>query len=431
MSAGKDGCVRVTVDDEAPEESEKRVVEEDASEGTVPSSVDEVKAINDVHREEGEQDRDITEFMWDLDTDTKIKNLTWWWWWWIFFIRNPEDPARPRQLMILWSTKNCDRIIVNDYLWERNQDIVKTGEPGKGPEEGYRKRKMTFDGMTAVWWFDGKRMHDPFALERSDFTVEWKGAKGYVRPHTDNTFLFSGGPDEYKVRIRKGDHDFDLRMTPWNDFISSHRYKVGKYIGKMGYSNYKIYGSVLKGHVRSGDIDEDIEGTAYFQKVMVNAPAVPWFWGIFHTENGSLLEYFNPHFGFPVWHKDSRPTSFWQRGYFNLSKSLQFYDAETDAHYQFKKRQVKVKWVIEEDLPTFWVEGDNGEQRLSMKVRGFSRAYWRFEQKYWGFMRSVLHYNEYPTELVEFVLVGGKRDISRKDLGYTVGNIEHAWGWLV
>jgi hypothetical protein len=387
--------------------------------------------VKEGHKEEGQEEKDLTEFMWDLDTDTKIKNLTWWWWWWIFFIKNPDNPTRPRQLMILWSTKNCERIIVNDYLWERNQDIKKTGEPGKDQDGRYRKRKMTFDGMTAVWWYDGKRMHDPFGLERSDFTVEWKGSKGYVRPHTDNIYLFSGEPDRYKVLIKKGDMEFDFEMTPWNDFMSSHRYKVGKYIGKMGYSNYKVYGSLLKGHIKSGGVFEEIDGTAYFQKVMVNAPAVPWFWGMFHSENGSYIEYFNPHYGFPVWHKDASPRSFWDRGYFNLSKSLQFYDAEIDTHYQFRKRQVRVRKEIVDGLPTFWVDGDNGEQTLSLKVRAFSRAYWRFEQKYWGIMRSVLYYNEYPAELLEFELVGGKKDVTRKDLGYVAANIEHSWGWLV
>jgi hypothetical protein len=391
----------------------------------------EEKAEGEVQGAGEEEQEDITELMWDLKTDNKIKNLTWWWWWWIFFIRNPENPARPRQLMILWSTKNCDRIFVNDYLWERNQDIVKTGEPGKRADGKYNKRKMTFDGMTAVWWFDGERMHDPFALERSDFTVEWRGGKGYVKPHTDNTYLYSGRPGSYHVLIKKDGHEFDFKMRHWNDFISSHRFNTGHYLGKMGYTIYKVFGSLLDGRIKSGDINGKVEGTAYFQKVTVNAPAVPWHWGVFHTENGSYIDYFNPHFGFPNWRKDATPTSFWDRGYLNLSKSLQFYDAGTDSHYVFKKRQVRIRKEIVDGLPTFWVDGDNGQQRLSMKVKAYSRAYWRFEQKYMRFFTSVLYYNEYPTELVDFELVGGKRDVTRDDLGYVVGNIEHSWGWLV
>lgn len=380
--------------------------------------------------EEGTED--ITELMWDLNTDEKIKNLTWWWWWWIFFIKNPKDPSRPRQLMILWSTKNCDHIYVNDYSWERNQDIVKTGEPGKGPDGRYRKRKMTFDGMTGIWYFDGERMHEPFALERSDFTVEWRGPKGYVRPHLDNVYLFSGDPDGYRVVIKKGDeHEFDLRMRPWNDFMSNHRLKVGHYVGKMGYNIYKIYGSLLKGHIRSGEVNEDVEGTAYFQKVMVNAPATPWFWGVFHTENGSYIDYFNPHFGFPIWRKTADAESFWDKGGISLSRQFQFYDAEKNKRYEFRKGQVTVRKEVVDGLPTFWVEGTDGETRLSIKVRAYSRAYWRFQQKYLGFFKSVLYYNEYPSEMLEFRLEDGDRVVTLEDLGYIVGNIEHSWGWLV
>ena len=55
--------------------------------------------------------------MWDLDLEGRIHNLTWWWWWWLFFLKDPANPGRTRQLMILWSTKDTDWIKVNDYLW--------------------------------------------------------------------------------------------------------------------------------------------------------------------------------------------------------------------------------------------------------------------------------------------------------------------------
>jgi len=381
--------------------------------------------------EPAEEERDISELMWDLNTGEKIKNLTWWWWWWIFFVKNPDNPKRPRQLMVLWSTKNCERIVVNDYVWERNQDVVKKGAPGKDEKGNYRKRKMTFDGMTGIWWYDGKKMHEPYALERSDFTVEWKGAKGYLRPHLKNVYLYSGDPEDYQVLLKKDDDVFDFRMKPWNDFVSHHRYNEDHYLGKMGYNIYKVFGSRLKGHIRTGKLDEDIKGTAYFQKVMVNAPAVPWFWGLFHTENGSYLDYFNPHFGFPIWRKTDAPTSFWDKGYLSLSRKLQFYDAASGAHYTFKKKEVSISKEVVDGLPTFWVEGRKDGVELHLKVRAYSRAYWRFEQRYLGIGRSVLYYNEYPTEMVEFELTGGTNDVKLKDLGYVAGNIEHSWGWLV
>ena len=38
-----------------------------------------------------------------------------------------------------------------------------------------------------------------------------------------------------------------------------------------------------------------MEGTAYFQKVTVQAPSVPWFWGMVHFDDGSYLDWFMPH----------------------------------------------------------------------------------------------------------------------------------------
>jgi hypothetical protein len=38
------------------------------------------------------------ENMWVLKTDDMIENLTWWWWWWIFFIKDPDNPGKTKQL---------------------------------------------------------------------------------------------------------------------------------------------------------------------------------------------------------------------------------------------------------------------------------------------------------------------------------------------
>jgi hypothetical protein len=110
---------------------------------------------------------------------------------------------------------------------------------------------------------------------------------------------------------------------------------------------------------------------------------------------------------------------------------LQFYDQGSDTRYEFRKKEVSIRKEVVDGLPTFWVEGRKDGVELRIKVRPYARAYWRFEQKYLGVFKSILYYNEYPTELVEFELKGGKRDVTLKDLGYVVGNIEHSWGWLV
>ena len=111
----------------------------------------------------------IADRVWNLNLSEKLPGLTWWWWWWIFFFDNPDDPEHPRQLMILWSTKNCDRIKVMDFDWERTGTIKRDMDPMT------KENRMAFNGMTAVWYFDGKKMYDPFLLKESGFQVNWNG----------------------------------------------------------------------------------------------------------------------------------------------------------------------------------------------------------------------------------------------------------------
>ncbi|UCD92371.1 MAG: hypothetical protein JSV43_00090, partial [Methanobacteriota archaeon] len=55
----------------------------------------------------------------DIDTTNELKNRTWWWWWWLLFFKNPENPQRTKQMVILWGTRNCREVLVNDHLWRR------------------------------------------------------------------------------------------------------------------------------------------------------------------------------------------------------------------------------------------------------------------------------------------------------------------------
>ncbi len=366
--------------------------------------------------------------MWSLDTSEAIEGFTWWWWWWIFFIDNPADPAHPRQLMILWSTKNCDRILVNDVDWQRRFRIAKDVATGSG--------HLRADGMVGVWYYDGERMQDPLCLERCDLRTEWEGEGGRLWTTPDrevdgaDAFDYHGDPALRTVHIRKGHFEFTFEMTPWNDFQTKPRFHQRRYIGRMGYSILKIFGSRLRGSIRRGDHRELVTGTAYFQKVMVNAPAVPWYWGVFHGEEGSYLDYFGPHFGLPVLRNVQAPESRLDRGYFFLNRNIQFYHAPSSTHALFTKG-VRIAKRIEDGLPTFRVTAEDGRRSLMAEVRAYSRAHWRFEQRYLRWFRSILYYNEYPSEMTVFRFKDGPTTVRREDLGQVAGNTEHAWGWLV
>ena len=111
----------------------------------------------------------LEELMWDLDTDDKIKNVTWWWWWWLFFIRNKKDPKRWKQLMILWSIKDCKKIKVMDHIWKPTGTISK------------KDNSLEFPGMVCAWFYDGKRMRDPYLIHEKVFQSSWQ-ATGKTKP---------------------------------------------------------------------------------------------------------------------------------------------------------------------------------------------------------------------------------------------------------
>ena len=113
--------------------------------------------------------------LWNIDVGSRKRRLTWWWWFWLLFIDDAHGRAGssghtgPRQFMILWSTKNCRRIRVDDEWWSPRHDITL--------DDGC----LTFDGMAASWYFDGRTMWDPMTLERSIFRTSGDARSGALR----------------------------------------------------------------------------------------------------------------------------------------------------------------------------------------------------------------------------------------------------------
>jgi len=400
---------------------------------TIPEEIKESSTSKEVLKNPSR----IAERVWNLNLSERLKGLTWWWWWWIFFMDNPEDPEHPRQLMILWSTKNCKRIKVMDFLWDKRKEIVRDKDPVTG------ESRMTFNGMTAVWYYDGKKMYDPFLLNESDFRVNWKNS-GELHPETNEDLRFWGGPRDYTVKIQNLEKgmDFTFKLSPWTEFMSTPRYASRHYIGRYGYNILRFYGMKLDGTLNTPDGTETLSGTAYFQKVMVNAPSVPWYWVVLQSEKGHYIDYFRPHIGSQILRRTVAPHSIWDRNGIPLSKGIQFYNPDTDTLHRFKKMTVNKTFIPgpnegkedgkeSEELPVFHVEGSNSDgETIQLQLESYSRAYWRFEQKFWGIFKSILYYNEYPVTLKEFTYEGVDGKIERKDLGKVVGNAEHAWGFL-
>jgi hypothetical protein len=363
-------------------------------------------------------DADPSRNIWLLKTDSVIPRLTWHWWWWLFFVKDLDRPGRTKQLMILWSTKNTENIKIMDRKWSVRQPPTWDGSV------------LKFNGMTAAWWYDNKKMRHPLLLQDMDFEVRNDGGKGELRPIKDGTdYRFYGSPEKYVVNIQDPDNDFLFEMTPWNDHMQKHRFREKNYTRKYGHSILQIYGMKMRGHVDG----VEVEGSACHQRVTVNAPGAPWYWGLVHWDDGSYLVFSNPFIGPQMFRKTEKPTSLLDWGDIRLYRSIRFYHQETNTEYEFKTNAIRIRHTVESGLPIFDVTGADKEKQVHLQLKAYARACWKFQQpRRWG-INSILHYNEYPAEVVDFSFAtrNGSLKVKKDDLGESASNLEHTWGKLI
>ena len=310
----------------------------------------------------------------------------WWWWFWLFFFDNPNNPATPRQLMILWSTKNVREIECNSLTIKLNHHHVD---------------RSNLDGAVAAWYFDGETMHHNFLLEQCSIKVSDKGLSSNSRTPT----YFSINKTENTVKIGD-DFEFIAKAGNNHDFTMP-SYHAHTYLGNMGYSIIRLNHLNLSGRLKN----KPIQGSAYFQRVFVTAPAIPWYWGIFHFENGGVLTYFKPYLLGKA-----------------VKKEISFFDG--DKLHEFTDLNVTASGGT---IPTFTVSGENEYETITFRVNSYAHSSWTFRRKVLGIISNNLTYNEYPAIISDLKLANKKtgKTIISADLGSSVGNAEHTTGLLL
>lgn len=385
--------------------------------------------------------------MWGLGWRPPLWHLTWDWWWWLVMLDDEEGRPAGQQLMVLWSTKDNDRVEVNGQPWQPK------GRPA-ADEHG----AFLIDGMVCAWWFDGQRMHEPYIkrtcnmIAMPDTHPRWPGTGGLgegggaVVPLLEEDLSMGLRSDKSSFWLNlRGDPEavkggapasMALTLTPWNPAMSVARPSTATYAAGMGYDILRVHGTRVTGTVG----DRDVQGTAYFQKVCVQAPSPPWYWGVLHFEDGSYIDWFLPHLAPTLAARDARPWKKRDIQHFALSQGGLFHDAKHQRTERFGKVEVvKVASPMSEGdhghspdapLPRFTVHLLNGRTSIKLEVQAVERAHWHFDQPTRGGLWSHLTYNEYPLELKRLEIVDEFGVRTRKDYGWVRGNAEHAWGML-
>jgi hypothetical protein len=348
----------------------------------------------------------------DVDETDELKNRTWWWWFWLFFFK-PKEGENWKQLMILWGTRNCRSLKVNDMPWVNDYGLKRSGNGLQVP------------GIAAAWYFDGRKMYDPLFLKKGPLTSRWGDNDGALSLKNGGHCTFTSSNGMYKIDTEFGDLKVKLDIKEWVPHLYEPVPTGKRYLGFLGYKMYKIRASRVEGVLDIGGKADHVEGTTYFQKVRINSPTSPWYFGVFHSARGDYLDYFMPHLGPPMFRRSPNHDSkldFWER---ILSKGIHFSEASGKNH---SIKNVQMDKVYQRDLPVFRLTGRDGRKKVDMELKCYSRAYWKVEQPLMRVLNTVLYYNEYPAYMTKFRFEEDGRVVTLNDMGFTIGNCEHAWG---
>ncbi|MBF92766.1 MAG: hypothetical protein CMB78_03215 [Euryarchaeota archaeon] len=381
--------------------------------------------------------------LWRLDVMPPIHRLSWWWYWVIVLVPDPSNPRRSRQLMTLWSTKETDAIRVSGHWWKPGSRMYKDDDGG-----------FVIPGMVCAWWFDGDRMHEPLTMREcrmaviSDEHPLWPGdgqgqGAGAVIPIDREDLSMGMSPGNQSMWLSlSSDKEaqeggaptrFEAHLTPWWGPPSELTYKNNEIALGMGYDILRVQGMKSKLSVDG----KEVEGTAYFQKVTVQAPSVPWFWGMLHFDDGSYLDWFLPHITPLSTTKDDKPWRKRDTTRIPLKTAGIFHDRIREKTHEFDHCEVNLsesnQGLKDEQgnlLPDFQILLFNDSTRIELEISAFSRARWTFDQPTRGGLVSHLTYNEYPFEVARILIHDQEGTRTQEDYEWMHGNAEHSWGFL-
>jgi len=353
--------------------------------------------------------------IWKIYPENMFRNRTWHWWWWVHFFENPDNPEFPKQLMILWGTRNCRKVRVDDFYWEPRI-------PMRANEN-----HATFESMVASWYYDGNKMHDPFILDKGKTETEWEDRSGRIKMENDQAdYSFGGTLADFWLKVNSRNVEIELSMPRWNDVMAELVPTEKTFIGNMGYSMLKYRGLLSSGKIRVGETETLVRGRSYFQKVRISSITPSWYWATVQWDNGAYLHYFLPHIGPPMLRRSISHKSLMDWGEKIVSKTLNFYDAEEGREHSMKEIIITKRY--ENDLPIFKVSAFSDEAELNIEMATYARCCWHIWQPLIGPIWHGIFYNEYPARVIDFEFRTGARRVGKDDFGKSYCNCEHTWG---
>jgi hypothetical protein len=319
--------------------------------------------------------------------------------------------------MVLWGTRNCKKVRVNDFYWE----------PAIPMEMS--ESRASFETMVASWYFDGNKMHDPFIIDHGRTETEWDVSTGRIRMKGDEgAYSFGGSHADFWLNLNNRKVGVELSMQRWNDMMAELVPTGRDFVRNAGYTMLKYRGLLSSGKVRVGENETPVKGRSYFQKVRIASITPCWYWGTVQWDNGAYLQYFLPHVGLPMLRHRLSHRSLIDWGEKMVSRTLNFYNPKDDKEYLMEN--VRITKRYENDLPVFRVSAHSSEAELRIEMATYARCCWNISQPLIGPIWQGIFYNEYPARVTDFQFISDTCRIAKEDLGKSYCNCEHTWGTI-
>jgi len=353
--------------------------------------------------------------IWRVYPENMLGNRTWHWWWWVHFFENPDNPAFPRQLMVLWGTRNCRKVRVNDLYWEPKITMA------------ISENRAAFESIVASWYYDGNKMHDPLILDHGKTETGWDNHSGRIRMESEEgVYSFGGSPADFWLDVSNEKVRIELSMQRWRNMMAELVPTRKNFTGNMGYSMLKYRALSSTGKIRVGETETPVKGRSYFQKVRISSITPCWYWGTVQWDNGAYLQYFLPYIGMSMLRRSTSQESRMDWGIRMVSKTLNFCEPEEGKEYFMD--DIRITKRYENNLPIFSVNAFSDEGELSIEMTTYARCCWDISQPLIGPLWHGIFYNEYPARVTDFKFKSGTRKVDKDDFGKSYCNCEHSWG---
>ena len=347
----------------------------------------------------------------------------WLWWFWLFFIHdeNTKKSGKCRQIMILWSVKN-DADIVCNGMRIKSSKITPAG------------KNYALDGAAAAWYYDGKRMREgaQFVLEKSKMILRPEAMELEAPGGTPSSFSLVNG--DYVTKIRADDIEFELRAKKTDPHPAvGPTYGHTPLMGSMEIEGTRLEILELNGWEKKSNGNKTrIEGTAYFQKILLAAPPPQWYWGLYHFDDGSFATYMLAYAGRAALAHNLLGAPELRSPTLSIKQDILVYHAPSGQVYEGSRLALKPSRSAVKECWKHVFAGGGKDFEVKGEAEGYAHACWTFSKNIGNLpLRSTFKYNEYPAVMkrLEIVPLGKGRKTIVLENG--VGNMENSWGFLI